>query len=234
MSLKNYYLILGVDPNESPRGIRAAYRDLAKRFHPDLAGPEGKRRFEEVTEAYEVLSDPERRQRYDEKRRRQQFVSRGRESFSLGPEIYYPDFCPPPEESRSKISLFADPESIRPSFEALYQRIYRNFGGVGVPKGEGLEALNIEVLVSEREAREGTVVPIGVPTFYACSYCKGTGREWLLPCMICGGRGLVEDEDILSLEIPPFSGKGLSLEVPLSGLAVRNLFLRVHVRVSAW
>jgi molecular chaperone DnaJ len=65
MAMKNYYLILGVSRNESQEGIRAAYRDLAKRRHPDLAGAESTAAFQEIVEAYEVLSDPDRRSRYN-------------------------------------------------------------------------------------------------------------------------------------------------------------------------
>jgi len=70
MKRKTYYVILGVSNTESPRGIRAAYRDLAKRLHPDVAGEQSTRAFQEVTEAYDVLSDPARRRDYNNKLRR--------------------------------------------------------------------------------------------------------------------------------------------------------------------
>jgi molecular chaperone DnaJ len=64
MATKNYYTILGVLPTESARGIREAFRELAKRYHPDRVGPQGTRLFQDIVEAYQVLSDPERRQYY--------------------------------------------------------------------------------------------------------------------------------------------------------------------------
>src|SRR5690242_4584146 len=67
MERKTYYMILGVSSTESDRGIRAAYRDLAKRLHPDVAGEQATRSFQEVTEAYGVLSDPQRRREYNDK-----------------------------------------------------------------------------------------------------------------------------------------------------------------------
>src|SRR5262249_44980799 len=60
----DYYLVLGVSRDETSRGIRDAYRQLAKRHHPDLAGPEQAEAFRELVEAYEVLSDAEKRRRY--------------------------------------------------------------------------------------------------------------------------------------------------------------------------
>ncbi len=65
VSGKNYYRILGVPQDESPAGIRSAYRGIIKTCHPDVAGPQGTSRFREVSEAYEVLSDPERKREYD-------------------------------------------------------------------------------------------------------------------------------------------------------------------------
>ena len=66
MKPKDYYVILGVAPTESPSGIREAFRELVKRSHPDRVGPQGTRLFQEVVEAYQVLSDPERRRMYDQ------------------------------------------------------------------------------------------------------------------------------------------------------------------------
>jgi DnaJ-class molecular chaperone len=67
MERKTYYMILGVSSTESDKGIRAAYRDLAKRLHPDVAGEQATRSFQEVSEAYGVLSDPQRRREYNHK-----------------------------------------------------------------------------------------------------------------------------------------------------------------------
>lgn len=64
---KDYYLILGVCRSESTEGIKSAFRKLAKRYHPDKSGPEGTRRFQDIAEAYEVLSHPEARRRYTER-----------------------------------------------------------------------------------------------------------------------------------------------------------------------
>src|SRR4030081_2706111 len=62
----DYYDLLGVPRNATPDQIRSAYRKLAKQHHPDVGeAADGAERFERSTEAYEVLSDPERSQRYD-------------------------------------------------------------------------------------------------------------------------------------------------------------------------
>ena len=63
--LNDYYKMLGVDQAESLEGIHTAYRRLAKQCHPDLAGVHSKEKFQGIQEAYEVLSDPDKRKDYD-------------------------------------------------------------------------------------------------------------------------------------------------------------------------
>lgn len=68
MEYKDYYKILGVDKNATEKQIKAAYRKLARQYHPDMNpnNPEAEARFKEINEAYEVLSDPEKRAKYDQ------------------------------------------------------------------------------------------------------------------------------------------------------------------------
>src|SRR5256886_9760105 len=62
----DYYALLGVSRSATDEPVRSAYRKLARQYHPDVNGaPDGLERFKQITEAYEVLTDPQRRQRYD-------------------------------------------------------------------------------------------------------------------------------------------------------------------------
>jgi len=70
MDGRTYYMILGVPRTASPAGIRSAYRDLARKLHPDVAGEQATPAFQEVSEAYDVLSDPQRRRAYNDELRR--------------------------------------------------------------------------------------------------------------------------------------------------------------------
>ncbi|PYQ17255.1 MAG: hypothetical protein DMF79_17730 [Acidobacteria bacterium] len=67
MEYKDYYKILGVAKGATEKEIKAAYRKLARKHHPDMnqGNPKAEARFKEIGEAYEVLSDPEKRKRYD-------------------------------------------------------------------------------------------------------------------------------------------------------------------------
>lgn len=64
----DYYKVLGVEKNASPKDIKSAYRKLARKYHPDLNpnNPDAKKNFQQVNEANEVLSDPEKRKKYDQ------------------------------------------------------------------------------------------------------------------------------------------------------------------------
>jgi len=64
MALRDYHLILGVSRTETARGIQNTFRELVKQLHPDRVGPQGTAAFQDLIEAYRVLSDPERRTAY--------------------------------------------------------------------------------------------------------------------------------------------------------------------------
>jgi DnaJ-class molecular chaperone len=215
-------MVLGVAEDESPRGIRAAYRDLARRTHPDVAGGGSLDAFREATEAYEVLSDAARRRAYNERIHREDVVA----------EAGVVARRPRPIVLRPR-SIELAPGLVEPSFEELFDRLLRNFTGVAVPKAERLEGLNVEVVLSPEEAAEGCIAPIGVPVFRRCPRCRGTGREWIYACSGCGRSGFIESEAIVRIRVPAMVPSGTVIEVPLTGLGIHNFYLRLHVVVEA-
>jgi molecular chaperone DnaJ len=206
---KTYYMVLGVSQTESPAGIRAAYRDRVRRLHPDIAGDGSTRAFQELTTAYDVLSDPHRRREYNA------LLDAGDRP------IHEPT------------SILAVPETIHPSFEALYDRIARSFTGIGVPKSERIEALDIEVMLAPDEAASGCTVPVGIPTFHRCPQCRGAGTVWTYPCTHCRQSGMVETEQLVHVRIPPGVPSGVIYEIALHGLGIHDFRLRIHVLVGA-
>lgn len=225
MATKDYYLILGVSRGENVRGIQEAFRELAKRYHPDRAGPAATSQFQDIQEAYEVLSDPKKRSVYNHQLHQDEIRVESR------PEPIFSHPQPEPLIPRRR-SVLRDFETIRPGFEPLFERFVRNFTGENIPKGERLEALNVELLLSPEEAARGVTVPVGVPVFYPCPQCGGSGRDWLFPCFDCHGQGTIEEEETVSIRIPSMIRDGAIVEVPIHGLGIHNFFLRLYIRIS--
>lgn len=185
---RDYYEVLGVSKNASAEEIKQAYRKLALKLHPDK-NPQNRvqaeEKFKELSESYEVLSDPPKRQRYD------QFGHAGVEStFSPG-RFTWSDF-----------SHFSDVEDIFGSFGDFLSEF--GFGDVfgtgrqrraqGTHRGSDLQ-YNIEI--EFEEAARGTKKTIYIPRAEICSTCKGEGTKpgtKRITCKTCGGSGQVRYE----------------------------------------
>jgi molecular chaperone DnaJ/curved DNA-binding protein len=166
-----------------------------------------------------VLSDPQQRREYNNK------LGRGGEIVPVRHSAAEPMV-------REPVSIVGRPESIRPSFEAMYERFLRNFTGTRVPKSERLEGLNFEVVLTAEEARCGCVARVGVPVFARCPQCGGSGRAWVFPCTYCRQQGMIESEELVRIRIPPTASAGSVYEIPLEGLGIHNFYLRLHVVVE--
>jgi hypothetical protein len=139
-----------------------------------------------------------------------------------------------PEPLRPEpLRVMGDPEAIHPSFAEVYDRLLRNFTCVGVPKAERVEPLAFDLVLTPEEAARGGVLPVNVPAFARCPACDGSGQEWAFTCLRCDGQGLVEDERTVGVRIPPLTEEHAVIEVPLEGLGIANLRLRLHVQIGA-
>ncbi|MGC9530039.1 MAG: molecular chaperone DnaJ [Candidatus Bipolaricaulaceae bacterium] len=183
---KDYYELLGVSRDASQEEIKRAYRRLAKQYHPDkFKGDKGEaeRRFREITEAYEILSDPDKRAQYD------RFGHAGpAQGFDFGPT----DF---------RRARQAFDESFGPS---SFDDIFNLFFGGGMRtrasrartdrarRGEDLE---YRIRVSLEDAAFGARVKATVPRHVQCDRCQGTGQEpgsGVRTCPTCKGSGRIE------------------------------------------
>jgi hypothetical protein len=171
-----------------------------------------------------VLSDPGRRARYDRELRRtsrhERFVPVNQRAVEPEPLISEP------------VPVEGQPELVRPSYEALVDRLARNFAELGVPKSEHEEPLNFELILSGEEAERGVLIPFHVPVLSICAHCGGTGRDWVFPCDKCAGEGQTVRRDVLNVRVPGGVRDGTVFELSLQKLGIRNLWLRVHVRVE--
>ena len=227
MAIRDHYLVLGVSRRENFRGIRDAYRELAKHYHLDRARTDAVDRFRDIQEAYEDLSDPEKRRVYDRELDQNEIIVQSRPEPITCPSRPRPGFRAP-----GPLSLLREFRSTRPSFETLYERFLRNFTNRQIPKGERIEGLNVDLVLSPEESAQGGTVAVGVPVFFACPQCYGTGHEWLFPCANCAAQGVIDAEKPVYVRIPPMPPERSVLEVPIHGLGIHNLFLRLHTRIS--
>lgn len=173
---RDYYEVLGVGKDVSDDELKKVYRQLARKYHPDLHpdDPTAEEKFKEITEAYEVLSNPEKRQVYD------QYGHEGLESGGMGPGA----------------GGFSDVSEI---LESLFGGMGGMFGGGGrmnsanAPRqGRDLQA---NVTLDFMEAVNGKSIDLTVQRMDNCPDCRGTGSAGgsaAEVCSNCQGRGTVK------------------------------------------
>jgi len=187
---RDYYEVLGVERNASQDDIKRSFRKLAFEYHPDRnKAPNAEERFKEISEAYAILSDPEKRQQYDA------FGFEGIRGRYTTEDIFNRTVF------RDIFSEFGF------NFEDLFSRLFRGgFGGFGgfnfqrvrsgPRQGRDLET-HIEVTLEQ--AASGTEVEITLPRMKKCSRCGGGGAEpgsSVVTCPRCNGSGRVEHRTV--------------------------------------
>ena len=223
-ALKNYYVVLGVHRGESAKGIRAAYKGLAKQFHPDRIGEQGNKTFQEISEAYQTLSDPEKRRLYNHSLDQQEDARSevGSETSSTR------------DWGLVSLGWEAVPSTLDfPYSLSRYQWVPDNFSSLWAPNGARAEELNFEVILTAEEARQGGVIPIQIPVFYPCYACGGSGREWMMfPCVQCQGLGRTETYRTLNIRFRPGVRSGTIIEAFIRELGIKHCYLRLCLAVE--
>jgi len=197
---KSLYEVLGVPKGASQDEIKKAYRKLARQYHPDKnsGDKDAEERFKEVQAAYDVLSDPEKREQYD----------------SWGSPGGRPQYGP----GGSFTFDFGD-------FGDLGDLLGGLFGGRGgmrtqASRGQRGQDVEVELNLSFEDALRGLETTIPVSLESACSTCKGSGaKPGTAPkiCPQCGGRGVVSEAQglfALSQPCPRCRGNGTIIEDP--------------------
>ncbi len=209
MAGKDYYGILGVKRDASEREIKQAYRRLARRHHPDVnpSDKSAEAKFKEINEAYEVLSDKEKRQKYDQ----------------FGDQWQYADQFAKAGWQQTPFRDFSQAGGAqRFHFEetdlgSLFGDLFG--GGTRTRRVRPRRGQNIEhpVEVTLEEAYQGTKRTIALQTEEPCSNCNGTGQIQNLPCSVCRGSGVVSSVKRLEVKIPPGVKDGSRVRVPGKG-----------------
>jgi molecular chaperone DnaJ len=209
---KDFYQVLGVPKNASQSDIRKAYRKLAQKHHPDAnrGNREAEERFKEVSSAYDVLGDAEKRKQYDQVR--EMAASGVRFGGSGGPGGRRVRV----EDMPFGGGGFGDVGDLGDLFGLFTGRAGRGAGGRSA-RGSDLQT---EVQVSFEEAMAGTTVPLRIQGPAPCTTCGGSGaRPGTAPdvCPQCRGTGTVaENQGFFSLSrtCPRCGGSGGVVEHP--------------------
>jgi DnaJ-like protein len=225
MATKNYYMILGVSRQESTRGIQEAFRSPAKRHHPDRTGSQRTAAFQEMVEAYRVLSDPARRLLYNQGLQHAEGVPYVTPEpiatpFGLTPEPLIPE----------PVAALRGVRALHPAFASLGDRIRQRFSDETV-RDTPLEGLDVGIVLSAQEAMTGGTLPVNISVYYPCTACGGSGHTWRQVCSTCYGQALVQEQETLRVHIPPMVRDGTVLEAPIRGLGIHHFYVKLHIRV---
>lgn len=189
--MKNYYALLNIDPVCSPGEIKAAYRKLAKKSHPDRGGDPCL--FRDIQEAYETLSNPDRRREYDSERSRRPFF--GERYRTVTPVV-----------SHRPVDVFDD------LVDVFSQRF-----GFGSDTG-----LDVDIVLSAREAATGVNLELAVPIEKICDACFGFGGTILSGCPYCGGKGILSGVGRAYVRIRPGVKSGEMVVSQTGDLIIRG------------
>jgi DnaJ-class molecular chaperone len=242
VEFKDYYKILGVDRKADEKAIKSAFRRLARKHHPDVAkGKDSAERFKEINEANEVLSDPEKRRRYD----------------SLGPDwqryAQQRPGGPGPQGSGFRVE-YGDLGDFSDFFQTLFGDLGARGGRSGRGSGAGVEfdvedllgggrsgarsrmrggdvQANVEITLDEafHGVRKNFTLQMDEP----CPTCHGAGNVKGQPCPTCHGQGWQRAERSLDVKIPAGVRTGQRVRVSGEGTGAAgargDLYLTVAV-----
>ncbi len=229
VEFRDYYKILGVTRNADDKAIKSAYRRLARKHHPDVAKTkDASERFKEISEAYEVLSDPEKRRRYD----------------TLGPD-WQRHVRPGPESPGGfRVEHGADLGDFSEFFRTVFGDRGRH-GDIGFDAEEWLGGrrrrrgadVQASVEITLEEAFAGARRTIALDLDEPCHVCHGSGNLKGQPCTACRGNGWQRARRQVDVRIPAGVKSGQRVRVSgegTGGTAERgDLYLEVSVTPHA-
>ncbi|MFC1994451.1 DnaJ C-terminal domain-containing protein [Chloroflexota bacterium] len=219
MASTDFYKVLGMNRNATEKEIKQAYRKLARKYHPDVNPGDisAESKFKEITQAYEVLSDPKKRKDYNQFGENwqyaEQFTKAGGQPRGFAREGIRFDFGDSNEGSGT-----------------IFDSIFRDIGGSTGRRPRRGQDLEYAVEVSLAEAYRGTSRMLETQSTEPCPSCKGKG------CVVCAGQGVVARPRRIEAKIPPGVKDGSKVRIAgegsagYSGSSRGDLYLIVSVK----
>jgi len=236
MAKQDYYEILGVKRDATADEIKKAYRQIALKYHPDKNpdNPAAEEKFKAAAEAYEVLSNPEKRQRYDylghDGMREQAY----RGSYTQAEDIfgrYGNIFEGTPFESffqggrsqqqtrqgsdlriKLKLTLQEVANGVEKKIKIKRYISCQDCGGNGAQNGTALSTCKTCKGTGEVHRVANTLLG-QVVTHSTCSICQGAGKIIATPCSTCKGEGRIYAEEVVNIKIPAGVTQGMQLSM---------------------
>jgi len=223
---KSYFAILGIPSGATTDEIRSAYRRLAKEFHPDRYEGDSER-FRDIQEAYSVLGNSRRRREYERKISKVSLRRSLRRTRYPEPEPLIPEERPIDMGEISPVRSF---QSFTPSFDEIFDWLWKNFSDLDQPKSDRFQNLTLEITLTHEQARRGGSARIMVPAQAVCPKCRGQGGVGFYECARCAGEGAISGEMPVSVAFPPGLTKNHAVIVPLDRFGIRNTHITVLFR----
>jgi len=202
---KNYYIILGIPPSSTQEDIKAAYKRLAKEYHPDRY-PNGHTPFQNIQEAYSVLGDPSRRNAYDLRRSRRPGPATHRSSQSMRFKRSSSSAEPLIPERRSFEYEELQPrhafQRYRPLFDKVFEQRFDTIEEIRPEEDQGIPGA-VTIALSADQARQGGQIRIAVPARLSCPGCRGRGGTGIYECWRCSGSGRIHGNFPVVIAYPP-------------------------------
>lgn len=220
---KDYYSLLNIKRTASGEEIRSAYLKLARKYHPDLnrGDPILEEKLKEINEAYEVLSDAERRRQFDE----------------LGNSFHSGSKYNPPNRRRRQAPIRNSPSSphiqTSPSkggFSEFLEGLFRT-GKQNGGRRNAEEQVSAEITLSLESAHRGGLHKVSMKEKQTCLSCHGKTAARSPRCTTCDGNGAVLGERIFEINIPPGARDGSILKLARRQGHNANDFIHIRLNV---
>ena len=249
-SKRDYYEVLGVDRNASTDDIKRAYRRLARQHHPDVNPDDASSedRFKQVTEAYEVLNDPEKRRRYDTYGHMEPgFDFPGFGGFG---DLFDAFFGTGQSRSRPtrvehrgadlrydlELTLEEACKGVEKTIRISRMHRCSDCRGVGARSGSSPVRCSTCEGTGQVRRSQNTVFGMQFTSVSTCDRCGGEGSVVADPCRTCFGRGIERDTQQLSIKVPPGVDDGSRVRLSGEGDAgtrrgpAGDLYIIIHMK----